>query len=144
MGAVVVPLCIVLMVGMPYQILVDRDFALNSRAVTATAIESDDVRTKQGWVQNYKFRYVVDGTEYSTWLGAPKDVSVGHATQLVYAPRFPWHARLPAAPERSWDDDMWSRLAISYALALVFGGVWLTGLAAARRAARTQILRAGV
>ncbi len=135
MGAVVVPLCIVLVAGMPYQILVDRDIELNGRRVTATALAADDLRTKIGWVRNFRFRYVVDGRDYTTWLGAPAGTTVGRDVELVYAPRFPWHARLPAPMERSWDDNLWGRLGISYGLALVFGTVWLTGLASARRGA---------
>lgn len=126
-GAFVIPLCLSLMIGVPYQILLDRDISLHGKIITATAIDDADMKTKSGWVRNVNFQYNVNGRDYTQWLGASFDTKTGATAELIYSPLFPWYARYPAPITHAWNENMWSRLAISYALAITFGGVWLTG-----------------
>lgn len=106
---------------------------LNGQEVTARVVAFKDLWTKSGAMRQFQYDYTIDGRSYTEWLVGPPGTQVGSEVALVYAPRFPWHARL-SRPVRPWDENLWARLLISWTLALIFGVAWVSGLRAARRA----------
>lgn len=126
-GIFVVPLCVNLVLGVPYQILVDRDFQLNAVPISARIVAARDVYTKQGWTKEYEHRYFANGKRRSVWLGQPKGVKVGDIVEIVCAPTFPWRAQRVVEKE-PWNHNLWWRLSVSWTLALLLGSVWLSGV----------------
>lgn len=131
-GVFVVPLCLNLLVGIPYQILVDRDLQLHGVPVVARITATRDVRTKGGWVREYEHRYRVDGVERVVWLGGSNVATVGGTESLEYSPMFPWRAHRPA-PLAPWDQNLFQRLGISFTQAFIFGTAWIAGLRTAMK-----------
>jgi hypothetical protein len=131
-GLLVVPVCLQLLFGVPYAIVIDRDLQLQGRPVSGTVLSERMIQFKGGrWQRMAEVEYQVEGRSHRQEYALDRH-AVGTRVALRYSPLAPRHAVLDVPPVRPWDEQLMLRLATTWTLGLVFSTAWVRQVLASR------------